>query len=176
MNLAWNDQGSPVGMSVDQLLYRIRKDDGSDGLIFDSVTLDDILSDEGVERFVFDAMVTPFSRLSRKMEQMLKVMNRAVAGLEVTAMQVSDPFRRNGVAQVAAVFELSDGQTVTVYFHNPDSTPSKLAPTDEMVSWKWLLNKKDITIVVAPEKGQDLAVREVSRRIMVLADRNSAAF
>ncbi|MGL5453072.1 MAG: hypothetical protein ACRDBT_11960, partial [Aeromonas sp.] len=46
----------------------------------------------------------------------------------------------------------------------------------EMVSWKWLLNKKDITIVVAPEKGQDLAVREVSRRIMVLADRNSAAF
>lgn len=176
MNLAWNEQGSPVGISIDQLLYRIRKDDGNDGLIFDSVTLDDILAEDGVEQFVFDAMVTPFSRLRRKMEQMLKVMNRAVEGLDVTAMQVSDPFRRNGVAQVAAVFELSDGQTVSVYFHNPDSTPAKLTPTDDMVSWKWLLNKKDITIVVAPEKGKDLAVREVSRRIMRLAERNGPAF
>ncbi|WMC11768.1 hypothetical protein PU634_05215 [Oceanimonas pelagia] len=176
MNLAWNEQGSPIGVSIDQLLYRIRSDDGREGLIFDSVTLNDILSEDGVEQFVFDAMVTPFSRLRRKMEQMLKVMNRAVEGLDVTAMQVSDPFRRNGVAQVAAVFELSDGQTVTVYFHNPDSTPNKLTPTDEMVSWKWMLNKKDITIVVAPEKGRDLAVREVSRRIMRLAERNSQAF
>lgn len=176
MNLAWNEQGSPIGVSIDQLLYRIRSDDGREGLIFDSVTLNDILSEDGVEQFVFDAMVTPFSRLRRKMEQMLKVMNRAVEGLDVTAMQVSNPFRRNGVAQVAAVFELSDGQTVTVYFHNPDSTPNKLTPTDEMVSWKWMLNKKDITIVVAPEKGKDLAVREVSRRIMRLAERNSQAF
>lgn len=176
MNFAWNEHASPVGMSIDQMLYRIRKDDGSDGLIFDSLTLNDVLADDGVEQFVFDAMVTPFSRLRRKMDQMLRVMNRAIDGLEVTALQVSEPFRRNGVAQVAAVFELSDGQTVTVYFHNPDSTPAKLTPTDEMVSWKWLLNKKDITIVVAPEKGQDLAVREVSRRIMRLADRNGPAF
>jgi len=51
-----------------------------------------------------------------------------------------------------------------------------MAPTDEVISWKWLLNKKDITIVVAPERGADLNVREVARRIMRLAEKNSAAF
>ncbi|MFZ4538415.1 hypothetical protein [Propionivibrio sp.] len=30
------------------------------------------------------------------------------------------------------------------------------------------LNKKDITIVVAPERGEDLNVREMARRIMKL--------
>ncbi|QOJ22957.1 MAG: hypothetical protein HRU78_04265 [Gammaproteobacteria bacterium] len=36
--------------------------------------------------------------------------------------------------------------------------------------------QKDITIVVAPERGKDLDIREVSRRIMRLAEKNSAAF
>jgi hypothetical protein len=78
--------------------------------------------------------------------------------------------------QVAVLFELSDGQTVTVWFHNPDTTPAKLMPLDELISWKWMLNKKDITIVVAPEHGRDLQVREVARRIMKLAERNGPAF
>jgi hypothetical protein len=51
-----------------------------------------------------------------------------------------------------------------------------MAPADEVISWKWLLNKKDITIVVAPERGADLNIREVARRIMRLAEKNSEAF
>ena len=175
-SVAWTEQNEPVGLSLDQLLYRMRRHDSQDGLLFDSVTLDEILQEEGVEQFAFDALVTPFSKLKRKMDILSRTMNRAIDGYGVTAMQVSDPFKRNGVAQVAAVFELADGQTVSVYFHNPDNTPGKLAPTDEMISWKWLLNKKDITIVVAPERGNDLQIREVARRIMKLAQKNSAAF
>jgi len=49
---------------------------------------------------------------------------------------------------------------LTIYFHNPDTTPNKINPNDELVSWKWLLNKKDITIVVAPEQGKDKWWRE----------------
>jgi hypothetical protein len=175
-SVAWTEQNEPVGLSLDQLLYRMRRHDSQDGLLFDSVTLDEILQEEGVEQFAFDALVTPFSKLKRKMEILSRTMDRAIDGYGVTAMQVSDPFKRNGVAQVAAVFELQDGQTVSVYFHNPDNTPGKLAPNDEMISWKWLLNKKDITIVVAPERGNDLQIREVARRIMKLAQKNSAAF
>lgn len=44
------------------------------------------------------------------------------------------------------------------------------------MSWKWLLNKKDVTILVAPEKGRDLNPREVARRVMRLAEKNSAKF
>lgn len=175
-SIAWTEQHEPVGLSLDQLMYRIRQSDASDGLIFDSASMADILSEDGVELYAFDALVFTYSLLRRKMDILLRTMNRAGGSLEVSAMQVSDPFRRNGVAQVAAVFELSDGQTVSVYFHNPDSTPGRLAPKDEMISWKWLLNKKDITIVVAPERGNDIAIREVARRIMKLADKNSAAF
>jgi len=174
--VSWTKQDTPVGLSLDQLLYRIRQRDGAEGLIFDSVTMDDLLNEDGVQLFAFDALVTPFSSLGRKISAMQRVMDIATGGLNVISSQISDPFKRNGVAQVVALFEISDGQTVSVYFHNPDSSPERLAPTDEMISWKWLLNKKDITIVVAPERGSDLAIREVARRIMKLAERNSAAF
>lgn len=104
------------------------------------------------------------------------VMTRAGGAVQPVSIQVSDPFKQRGVANVAVVFELSDGQTISIYFHNPDVTPQKMAPTDEIISWKWMLNKKDITIVVAPERGKDLSVREVARRIMKLAEKNSKGF
>ncbi|MFI3187481.1 MAG: hypothetical protein QX198_16025, partial [Methylococcaceae bacterium] len=52
----------------------------------------------------------------------------------------------------------------------------KIQQGDELISWKWLLNKKDITIVVAPEQGKDLNPRVVAERIMNLAEKNSPAF
>lgn len=168
----WNEQAMPLGVGLDQLLYQVRRTD--DGLLFDSVTMAELT--DGEQLIALDALVTPYAKLERKVRQLQQVMARAVQGLSVEAAQVSDPFKQNGTANVVALFELSDGQTVSVYFHNPDATPGKILPTDELISWKWLLNKKDITIVVAPERGSDLAIREVGRRIMKLAAKNSAAF
>lgn len=170
--VSWNDHAMPLGIGLDQLLYQVRRTD--DGLIYDSVTLQDLT--EGCEALVLDALVTPYAKLDRKVRQLQAVMARSVPDLGVEAVQVSDPFKQNGTANVVALFELSDGQTVSIYFHNPDATPGKILPTDELISWKWLLNKKDITIVVAPERGSDLAIREVGRRIMKLAAKNTAAF
>ena len=173
----WNADAMPSNVSLDRLLYDIRRDDGADALIFDAVTENDILEDSETEAVLsLDALTSPYSKLERKMQIMQQVMERAATTVRPVNMQLSKPFKNRGVANVAAIFELSDGQTISIYFHNPDSQPSKLAPTDEMISWKWLLNKKDITIVVAPEHGEDLNVREVARRIMKLADKNSAAF
>lgn len=173
----WNDQsGVPLGMSLDQLLYRVRRSDAEDGLIFDSVTLDDILEDaEAV--YELDALVSTGSMLGRKVATVERIMNAAGKSVSVTATQISSPFKRQGVINVAAVFELSDGQTVTIMFHNPDAGTAKaLKPSDELISWKWLLNKKDITIVVAPERGSDVPIRQVARRIMGLAEKNSKTF
>ncbi|MGZ8881694.1 MAG: defense against restriction DarA-related protein [Methylosarcina sp.] len=77
---------------------------------------------------------------------------------------------------MAVVYELSDGQTITFFFHNPDVTPQKIAPSDELISWKLLLNKRDITIIAAPERGKDINVHEVAQRLMKLAVKNSPAF
>ena len=173
----WNDQsGVPMGISLDQLLYRIRRSDAEDGLIFDSVTLDDILEDADAV-YELDALVSTGSMLSRKITTIERIMNASGKSVSVAASQVSSPFKRQGVINVAAIFELSDGQTVTIMFHNPDAGTAKaLKPSDELISWKWLLNKKDITIVVAPERGSDVPIRQVARRIMGLAEKNSKTF
>lgn len=173
----WNDQsGVPLGISLDQLLYRIRRSDSEDGLIFDSVTLDDILEDADAV-YELDALVSTGSMLGRKVTSIERIMNASGKSVSVAASQVSSPFKRQGVINVAAILELSDGQTVTIMFHNPDAGTAKaLKPSDELISWKWLLNKKDITIVVAPERGSDVPIRQVARRIMGLAEKNSKTF
>lgn len=171
----WNSDAQPLGSTLDQILYQIRCADAGEGLLMDAVTPEEITQDsEGM--LALDALVAPYARLERKMELLRGIMERAGDKVKPVAMQITDPFKQRGVAHVAVIFELSDGQTVSIYFHNPDGSPGKMAPTDEVISWKWLLNKKDITIVVAPERGADLNVREVARRIMRLAEKNSPAF
>lgn len=171
----WND-ATPVGETIDQLLYRLRRADAEDGLIYDAVTITDLL-ELADEPFWLDALITTGSQLPRKVETMEKVMNAASGELQVAARTISDPFKKNGVINVAVIFELSDGQTVSAVFHNPDAKNVKsLKPGDDLISWKWLLNKRDVTIAVAPEKGTDLPIRMVARRLMALAAKNSAAF
>lgn len=174
MNKVLWDGESPIGKTYDGLLYDIRRYD-EDGLMYDPLSVMDILDDaEGV--YTFDALVTPFAKLERKMQILQNVMERTGGGVKPVAMQITEPFKQRGTANVAVVYELSDGQTLSVFFHNPDVTPQKIAPTDDLISWKWMLNKKDVTIVAAPERGVDLNVREVANRLMRLAERNSATF
>ncbi|SFL23949.1 hypothetical protein SAMN05216302_104612 [Nitrosomonas aestuarii] len=171
----WNKDAMPEGKTLDQLLYEIRKADSGENLLLDSISINDILEDsDGV--LALDALVVTYARLERKMELLQGIMERTGKDIKPVAMQISEPFKQNGVANVAVSYELSDGQTISIYLHNPDTTPQKMAPTDEVISWKWMLNKKDITIVVAPERGNDLNVREVARRILKLAEKNSAGF
>jgi hypothetical protein len=173
--VAWDDAANPIGTALHKVLYEIQRADSGEALIFDSVCMADIM-DYADEVMALDAMVTPYAKLERKMQVLKSVMDRHSDAIKVEAVQISDPFKQSGVAQVAVIFELSDGQTVSIFFHNPDVDPKKIQQSDELISWKWLMNKKDITIVVAPEKGDDLNIKAVAERIMKLADKNSAAF
>ncbi len=171
----WDSAHQPVDSDLATVLYKIRAHDGAALLVFDPVTKSDILQDaDGVLRM--DALVVPYRSLELRMGVLQKIMDRAGQALKVTAMQVTDPFTQRGTTNVAVIFELSDGQTISIFFHNPDTTPKKIGPGDELVSWKWMLNKKDITVVVAPERGRDLQPRNVAARIMALAVKNSARF
>lgn len=173
----WDANAQP-DQPISRLLYRLRKGAtaATGDPLLDALTLAEGMA--GAEAYpVLDALVRPLQALPRTAEVMRRVMNRTGQGVTApTPAQTSPPFMRNGTAQVLVLFELSDGQTVSIYFHNPDTTPKKIAQTDDVVSWKWLLNKKDITIMVAPEQGRDLNVNEVARRVMRLAEHNSAAF
>lgn len=167
----WDSNGDP-DVPMTEILYQIRKTDPT-SLALEPMTLDDIYGDAD-EIVELDALVVPMMRLERVAGIMQNQMKRY--GSEALNFQVSKPFKKNGTAQVAVVYELADGQTISIYFHNPDVTPAKIAPQDELISWKWMLNKKDITILVAPEKGQDLDPREVMRRVAKITIKNRPTF
>ena len=167
----WDSNGDP-DVPMTEILYQIRKTDPT-SLALEPLTLDDIYGDAD-EIVELDALVVPMMRLERVAGIMQNQMKRY--GSEALNFQVSKPFKKNSTAQVAIVYELADGQTISIYFHNPDVTPAKVAPQDELISWKWMLNKKDITILVAPEKGQDLDPREVMRRVAKIAIKNRPTF
>lgn len=171
----WGSEGDPgAGRTWASVVYDLRLDDAGQDLLTDPLTMADVLEGQTIE--VLDAMVVQAGKLMPKMAAFQRILNAAGTDLQALTMQLSDVVKRFGGAHVAAIFELSDGQTITLWFHNPDATPNKFGPADDLVSWKVQLNKKDVTIVVAPEKGEDLNLREVGRRLMKLAGRNSAAF
>ena len=178
----WDENANPIGTHLANIIYELRSEDNGDDLILDAVCVDDF--EENSENIAYDALVTEYRLLERKMNVMRRVMNRVSADLKVRedngpddmGVIISKPFKRNGTSNVAVLFQLTDGQTISIVLHNPDTTPNKIAPTDELISWKWMVNKKDVTIAVAPENGKDLNVNEVARRIMRLAEKNSAAF
>lgn len=177
----WDENANPVDTNLAHVIYELRREDPDD-LMMDSVSIDDFNADTASE--VYDALVLESRVLERKMQVMRRVMNRTGSELKVRedngpddlGVSISKPFKRNGTSNVAVMFQLTDGQTISIVFHNPDTTPNKIGPTDELISWKWMINKKDVTIAVAPERGKDLNVQEVARRIMKLAEKNSAAF
>ena len=172
----WNAEAEPIGTTLARILYEIRAEDGDNPVLLDSLSVDDILEDsEGLVSF--DALTAPYAKLERKMELMRKYLEQAVAeGLRPITMEIVGPFRKSGLVNVVCVYTLGDGQTVSIFFDNPDITPTKINPTDILISWKWLLNKKDVSILVAPEHGEELNAREVVRRIAKLAEKNMTAF
>ena len=173
----WDADAMPRGDTLAKVLYKMRAHDAGEGLMLDAVTMDEIMADPDLEPApMFDALNVEVGMLKRKMDQVLRVMQRASSSIKPTDVTISDPVKSRGVLQIAVLFAMSDGQAVTIWFHNPDTTPNRLTPMDWLVSWKWMLNKKDITIVVAPERGKDLNINEVARRIMRLVERNSEGF
>lgn len=180
----FGDKSKPIGLlphdgggmsqpDWGQVLYGLRQKD-ENKLLLDSVTMNDIM--ENTETLTLDAMVVQSKALEKRARLLEAIMNRQGRSVTAVSHQISEPFKQKGTTNIVVLFELSDGQTVSIYFHNPDTTPNKITPDDELVSWKWLLNKTDITILVAQERGLDLVPREVARRVMALAEKNSAKF
>lgn len=174
--IAWTAEALP-SLPLHQLLYAMRREDAEDGLLLDAADIEDHMTDPEIdERMTLDALVVEVGRLKPRMDAILRVMTSTGDKVKPTGFTIADPVKSRGVLQVLVLFTMSDGQTVGIWFHNPDTTPAKLTPMDELISWKWMLNKRDVTIVVAPEKGIELNVQEVSRRVMRLVERNSEGF
>lgn len=173
----WDANNEPLGMSFNDVWDNVSGHDDfcGKGELLSPMRAHHVLQN-AEEIWALDALVLPFAQLERHMDKMKNFFNASSQSLQVVNQQILKPFKAHGVKNIATIWTLSDGQTITAMFHNPDVNPDKIDPQDMIVSWKWVLNKKDITIVVAPENGKDLFPRAIARRIMRLADKNSAAF
>lgn len=161
------------GSMATLFLDMVRHDE--DGLLLDAMTPADLM--EGAEQGQFDALIVDYAHLEMMQNRLAAALSKVAAnGLSVSGVTATKPFKRNGVAQVAVMFDFSDGQTFTAFFHNPDSTPAKLAPKDILTSWKFTLNKRDVTAVVQPEQGENVQMPKLASRIMQLVAKNSDRF
>lgn len=139
--------------------------------------LQQALIDLEAEEAEFDSIMETVNRLPMLKDRLFRAMSQASnETLSVTNVTQTKPFKRGGVVNVAFVFDLSDGQKLSIWFHNPDSTPSKLLAGDMMVSWKWLLNKRDVTAILSPVNGQTVKIPTLARQMMLLASKNSKNF
>ena len=163
---------APRTLTFDAVLYQIRRRD-ADGLIFDAVTEGEVLQDAD-EVLTLDAMTSPCQQLPQRAQLLMNMMNRA-GDAQVTGFTITKPYRVRSIINIAVIYSLADGQTITVYFHTGGSN-IRVQPDDELISWKWMLNKLDTTIAVAPEQGVELDLRTVARRLMQLAVKNSPTF
>lgn len=166
------------GQSSTLLLDLVKHDDH--GQLFDAIRCDDMpamLEALGAEFMAYDSLIVESRMLEKLTQRLSTAMSRATEkGVTVVNSRQSEPFKRNKVTQIMAIFEMSDGQSVSIVFHNPDSTPSKLLPQDTLISWKFLLNSRDISAAVQPNQGEDVQLPVLATRMMKLVNQNSARF
>lgn len=154
-------------------------------LILESAPFDDVDdfynpgTEDVLDQFILEAItVDHFSRTEKRMNAVVRVLNTKLAGSEIQALPpiVGRP-RKSGVyAYVTVQLPFSDGQSVSVVFHSPEGDKQKIGPDDQIIAFRWLLNKRDITHVVAPEDGAEVSLDSIAIRITQLVQKNSAKF
>lgn len=184
----------PEGYTEDELrsiYYDLNQEAGIDYLV-ESADFDEVddYYNPGTEEvdpaFVLEAVtVKKFSRLEGVIRRgMLPVMKKHMKMKDPTTgepINVLDPIvgkckKSGGFAYVTAQIPFSDGQVVSIIFHAPEGDGKKIGPSDMVVAFRWLLNKRDITAVVAPEDGKEISLKTIALRLAQLVGKNAKRF
>jgi lysophospholipase L1-like esterase len=154
----------------------------TDRLILECATLtemDDEYNDgEFLEEGLYEAVtVKRFSQTDSRMRALARVFAKHLPeGIAPAEAIIGKPKKSGLFANVTAQIPFSDGQAITIVFHSPSGDAKKIGPDDEIVAYRWLLNKRDITLVVSPEGEGEVSLEEVGKRIAQLVAKNSARF
>ena len=184
----------PEGYTEDELrsvYYDLNQEAGIDYLV-ESADFDEVddYYNPGTEEvdpaFVLEAVtVKKFSRLEGVIRRgMLPVMKEHMKMKDPTTgepINVLDPIvgkckKSGGFAYVTAQIPFSDGQVVSIIFHAPEGDGKKIGPSDMVVAFSWLLNKRNITAVVAPEDGKEISLKTIALRLAQLVGKNAKRF
>lgn len=172
-----------------EAMYRLTATTEGEGLLCEAADFDEV---NGYycpgDDMVLEAVTIPrFSQAEKRMAVLRRVFNKHLKGHELEAMEpiVGKPKKSGLFAYVTVQVPISDGQTVSVIFHSPEGDRKKIGPDDSLIAFRWLLNKRDITQVVAPESGasdvgpmpiSEVSLDEVGKRVAQLTAKNSEKF
>ncbi|CAM3957316.1 antirestriction phage head protein DarA [Serratia silvae] len=170
-----------------------------EALMLESVTIEEVedaflgeyLADAG-RTAMFEAISTTKNRLSHTMRAFVRVLNSGLNGSGIKAgtdeagvddsgtstvggAQIGNVRKVAGIPIMAAKIPLTDGQSVSLLFHSP-TAEVKLKPLDVLVAFKFLVNKRDVTHVVAPIGGRDMSLNQTAQALSNLVEKNSAKF
>lgn len=171
-----------------------------EGLLLEAPSLEDVeityLGEELLSPEIgamFEAITTKRIRLAQTMRAFVRVLNRGLNGTDIRAGADEagvDTDGKNtvsgaiigkvrkvaGVPVMTALIPLSDGQTTSIIFHSPTADSPRIKNDDLLVAFQFLLNKRDVTHVVAPIGGRDVMLNQVCQVLSNLIERNSGKF
>lgn len=185
---------SPTDGDFDALLSGLGAD-----LLAEPTTLADIDETLNGHALITDSMLlsaitTRRMRLANTMKALVKTLNQntdpakgltagVIEGMEVDSQFavlggaiLSKPRKSGLIATMTAEIPFSDGQSVFIIFHAPDDDPAIIGPDDTLIAFRFLLNKRDITDVVAPHNGRDISLKQTALAITRIVERNSNRF
>jgi hypothetical protein len=182
--------GTLVGFSVNELddvYYKLSSGRYEDACLLESVSfdaIDEFWNPASVvfgEDMLLEAVTIPsYARTGQRMKAVVRVMNKALSsnesGITAEAPIVGKPKKQGNFAYVTVQLPFSDGQSVSIIFHSPEGDKKKIEATDPLIAFRWLLNKRDITHVVAPESGREISLEEISKRVSQLVEKNHVRF
>lgn len=163
---------------LDDAMYHLTADADQAELLVESCDLDmaDDMLNPG-ESLIVEAVSAVKNRIDRTMSALVRVFNRFSNDVAPYDYPSIGPDRKNALfAYKTVTFTFDDGQTVSILFHAPGSDPKKIKPTDTLIAYRWMLNRRDITAIVSPERGRDLNLQLMAKRIMQLVEKNSDKF
>ncbi|WP_241613277.1 head protein [Rosenbergiella epipactidis] len=176
------------------------EEDDSEGLLLEPVTLEEVehvyLGNGEVvpgDSAMFEAISTQRQQLATSMRAFTRVLNGGLKGTDISGgvenapdaddsgtvvggAQIGKVRRIAGVPVMAAKIPLSDGQSVSIIFHSPTSNGKVIVNSDLLVAFQFLLNKRDVTHVVAPIGGRDVSLAQVAQALSNLIEKNSGKF
>lgn len=181
------DDFNPQGFSTVELnnIYAdLCSDKHGEGLVLECPSMDELEyynpgTEDVDEDYILEAItVDQFSRTEKRMAAVVRTFNKHLADTEIKALPpiVGKPKKSGTFAYVIVQLPFSDGQSVNVVFHSPEGDKKKIAANDAIIAFRWLLNKRDITQVVAPEDGAEVSLETIAKRITQLVVKNSAKF
>ncbi len=184
----------PKGFTPDELnavYWELSRGDGLDKLM-EAASFEEFDSyyNPGTEyveaAFITEALVIKkFARTEEVMRRgLVKALRRFLDAKDPTTgapIELLDPIvgkpRKSGMyAYVTVQLPFSDGQVVSILFHAPEGDGKRITPQDTIVAFRWMLNKRDITNIVAPEEGKEVSVATIGRRLSLLVEKNTARF